>query len=149
VFGGYWRKPDETAEVFVAADDEGADWFRTGDIVSIDPEGFVTIVDRIKELIITGGFNVSPSEVEECLRGFPGIADAAVVGLPDAHSGEAVAAAVVLDPGAGLDETAVRAYVRENLTPYKVPKRIVVVESLPKSLIGKVLRREVRESLLK
>jgi len=148
VFSGYWRKPEETAAVFVAADDDGADWFRTGDIVSIDADGFVSIVDRIKELIITGGFNVAPSEVEECLRAFRGIADAAVVGLPDGHSGEAVVAAVVLEPGVALDEDAARAFVRENLTPYKVPKRIVIVDELPKSLIGKVLRREVRTSLL-
>ena len=148
VFSGYWRKPEETAAVFVAATDDGADWFRTGDIVSIDTDGFVTIVDRIKELIITGGFNVAPSEVEECLRGFRGIADAAVVGLPDGHSGEAVVAAVVLEPGTALNEEAARAFVRENLTPYKVPKRIVVVDELPKSLIGKVLRRQVRERLL-
>lgn len=148
VFSGYWRKPEETAAVFVDATDGGAPWFRTGDIVSIDEDGFVTIVDRIKELIITGGFNVAPSEVEECLRSFRGIADAAVVGLPDSHSGEAVVAAVVLEPGTALDEAAARAYVRENLTPYKVPGRIVVVEELPKSLIGKVLRREVRQNLI-
>ena len=148
VFSGYWRKPDETAEVFVPSSDDGADWFRTGDIVSIDADGFVSIVDRIKELIITGGFNVAPSEVEECLRSFTGIADAAVVGLPDGHSGEAVVAAVVLEPGATLDAEAARAFVREQLTPYKVPKRLVVVDALPKSLIGKVLRREVRTTLL-
>jgi long-chain acyl-CoA synthetase len=148
VFSGYWRKTDETAAVFVESTDDGAHWFRTGDIVSIDDAGFVSIVDRIKELIITGGFNVAPSEVEECLRAFAGIADAAVVGLPDGHSGEAVVAAVVLDKGATLDADAVRAFVREQLTPYKVPKRIVVVDELPKSLIGKVLRREVRTNLL-
>ena len=148
VFSGYWRKPDETASVFVASTDAGADWFRTGDIVSVDADGFVSIVDRIKELIITGGFNVAPSEVEECLRDFTGIVDAAVVGLPDAHSGEAVVAAVVLAEGATLDADAARAFVREQLTPYKVPKRIVVVDELPKSLIGKVLRREVRTRLL-
>jgi len=148
VFSGYWRKPDETAAVFVESTDGGAHWFRTGDIVSIDADGFVSIVDRIKELIITGGFNVAPSEVEECLRSFTGIADAAVVGLPDGHSGEAVVAAVVLEPGATLDAEAARAFVREQLTPYKVPKRLVVVDALPKSLIGKVLRREVRTTLL-
>jgi long-chain acyl-CoA synthetase len=148
VFSGYWRKPEESAAVFVESTDDGAHWFRTGDIVRIDEDGFVSIVDRIKELIITGGFNVAPSEVEECLRGFPGIADAAVVGLPDDHSGEAVVAAVVLDAGATLDEDGVRAHVRANLTPYKVPKRFVVVEELPKSLIGKVLRRQVRDTLL-
>jgi len=148
VFSGYWGKPDETAAVFVAADDDGADWFRTGDIVSIDADGFVSIVDRIKELIITGGFNVAPSEVEEALRGFPGVVDAAVIGLPDAHSGEQVVAAIVLKPGAELDEAGLTAHARAALTPYKVPKRFVVVDDLPKSLIGKVLRKKVRDSLI-
>ena len=148
VFSGYWRKPDETAEVFVPASDDGADWFRTGDIVSIDEDGFVSIVDRIKELIITGGFNVAPSEVEEALRGFPGVVDAAVVGLPDAHSGEQVVAALVLKPGTELDEAALSKHARDALTPYKVPKRFVVVDELPKSLIGKVLRKKVRDSLI-
>ena len=148
VFSGYWRKPDETAEVFVPSSDDGADWFRTGDIVSIDADGFVSIVDRIKELIITGGFNVAPSEVEEALRGFPGVVDAAVVGLPDTHSGEQVVAALVLKPGTDLDEAALSKHVRDSLTPYKVPKRFVVVDELPKSLIGKVLRKKVRDSLI-
>jgi long-chain acyl-CoA synthetase len=148
VFSGYWRKPDETAEVFVPASDDGADWFRTGDIVSIDNDGFVSIVDRIKELIITGGFNVAPSEVEEALRGFPGVVDAAVVGLPDTHSGEQVVAALVLKPGTELDEAALAKHARDALTPYKVPKRFVVVDELPKSLIGKVLRKKVRDSLI-
>jgi long-chain acyl-CoA synthetase len=146
VFSGYWGKPEETAAVFVTGDANG-DWFRTGDIVTVDEDGFVRVVDRIKELIITGGFNVAPSEVEETLRAFPGIADAAVVGMPDAHSGEAVVAAVVLEAGTELDEDAVRAHVRAELTPYKVPKHVYVVDELPKSLIGKVLRKNVREAL--
>jgi long-chain acyl-CoA synthetase len=148
VFGGYWKKPDETDAVFVADPAGGAPWFRTGDIVTIDPEGFVRIVDRIKELIITGGFNVSPSEVEEALKAFPGVADVAVVGLPSTHSGEEVVAAVVLEPGAQLDESAIRAFARENLTAYKVPRYVVAVDELPKSLIGKTLRRVVRERLI-
>jgi len=148
VFSGYWGKPDETAAVFVESSDKGADWFRTGDIVTVDPEGFVRIVDRIKELIITGGFNVAPSEVEEALRAHPSVADVAVVGLPSEHSGEDVYAAVVLAEGATLDEAAIRAFARDNLTAYKVPKHVVAVDELPKSLIGKVLRRQVRERLL-
>jgi long-chain acyl-CoA synthetase len=147
VFSGYWKKPDETAVVFVPGNENG-DWFRTGDIVTVDPEGFVRVVDRIKELIITGGFNVAPSEVEEALKSFPGIADAAVVGMPDPHSGEQVVAAVVLSPGATLDEDGARAHVRAELTPYKVPKHLYVVEELPKSLIGKVLRKKVRDDLI-
>ncbi|WP_243696863.1 long-chain-fatty-acid--CoA ligase [Labedella endophytica] len=141
VFSGYWRKPEESAAVFADG------WFRTGDIATIDSDGFVRIVDRIKELIITGGFNVAPSEIEEALRGLPGIADAAVVGLPSAHSGEEVVAAVVLEKGAEFSADDARASLRTSLTPYKVPKRIVVVDELPTSLIGKVQRRLVRDAL--
>lgn len=141
VFGGYYRKPDETAKVFVDG------WFRTGDIVTVDEAGFVRIVDRIKELIITGGFNVAPTEVENALRAFPGIADIAVVGLPSAHSGEEVVAAIVVEPGAAVDVEALREFARGVLTAYKVPRRVFVVDELPASLIGKVLRREVRAAL--
>ena len=148
VMSGYWKKPDETAAVFVKASDDGADWFRTGDIVTIDDKGFVRIVDRIKELIITGGFNVAPSEVEDTLRQHPDIADVAVVGLPSPHSGEDVVAAVVLAPGKELDEEGIRAYARDNLTAYKVPKPVYAVDELPRSLIGKVLRKNVREKLV-
>jgi long-chain acyl-CoA synthetase len=148
VFSGYWLKPEETEAVFVPATDGGPDWFRTGDIVRIDADGFVSIVDRIKELIITGGFNVAPSEVEEALRAHPDVEDCAVVGLPDDHSGEEVVAVVVLRDGATLDEAGIRAFARDALTAYKVPKRIVQADDLPRSLIGKVLRREVRTSLL-
>lgn len=148
VFGGYWKKPEETEAVFVDDPAGGAPWFRTGDIVTIDAEGFVRIVDRIKELIITGGFNVAPSEVEEAVRQHPSVADAAVVGLPDAHSGEQVVAVVVLKPGEKLDEAGIREAVRSTLTPYKVPKHVVAVDELPRSLIGKVIRREVRTRLI-
>ncbi|WP_150957128.1 long-chain-fatty-acid--CoA ligase [Microbacterium testaceum] len=142
VFSGYYGKPEETARVFVDG------WFRTGDIVTIDEAGFVRIVDRIKELIITGGFNVAPTEVENVLRQHPSVADVAVVGLPDPHSGEEVVAAVVASTPGEVDVEAVRAFARGILTPYKVPKRIVVVDELPRSLIGKVLRRQVRDRLL-
>ncbi|WP_136052837.1 long-chain-fatty-acid--CoA ligase [Microbacterium sp. K36] len=142
VFSGYYGKPEETEAVFVDG------WYRTGDIVTIDDGGFVRIVDRIKELIITGGFNVAPTEVENALRQHPSVADAAVVGLPSEHSGEEVVAAIVVDPGADVDVEAIREYVRSILTPYKVPRRVFIVEELPKSLIGKVLRRQVKEKLL-
>lgn len=143
VFSGYYGRPEETEEVFVDG------WFRTGDIVTIDDGGFVRIVDRIKELIITGGFNVAPTEVEGVLRQHPAVADVAVVGLPSEHSGEEVVAAIVLDPSIeDIDETAIRDFARSILTPYKVPRRIFVVDELPKSLIGKVLRRQVRTKLL-
>ena len=142
VMSGYWNKPKETAEVFTS---EG--WFRTGDIVTIDEGGFIRIVDRIKELVITGGFNVSPSEVEEALNKFEGVAEVAVLGMPSNHSGEDVVAAIVLAPGASLDTAAITAFARETLTAYKVPRRFVVVEALPKSIIGKVLRRKLREQI--
>ena len=148
VFSGLLdHRPEETAEVFVPTSDDGADWFRTGDIVKIDADGYVSIVDRIKELIITGGFNVAPSEVEDCLRGHPDVADVAVVGLPSSHSGEDVVAAVVLKPGKSLNEQSIRDFARDNLTAYKVPRRVVAVDELPKSLIGKVLRKQVRDEL--
>ncbi|WP_255790981.1 long-chain-fatty-acid--CoA ligase [Arthrobacter zhaoxinii] len=143
VFAGYWNNPEGTAEILL---DGG--WLRTGDIVTVDEDGFVKVVDRRKELIITGGFNVSPSEVEDVLRTQQYILDAAVVGLPRADGGEQVVAAVVLQEGAELDEAALRAYCRERLTPYKVPRRIVAIEELPKSMLGKVLRRQVRDKLL-
>lgn len=148
VFSGYWKKPDETAAVFVDDPAGGVAWFRTGDIVTMDEDGFFRIVDRIKELVITGGFNVAPSEVEEVLRRHPAVADCAVVGLPSAKSGEDVVAAVVLAEGAEFDEEAIRSFARETLTAYKVPRRVIVVEELPRSLIGKVLRKQVRERLL-
>ncbi len=141
VFSGYYGKPEETEAVFVDG------WFRTGDIVTIDDAGFVRIVDRIKELIITGGFNVAPTEVENALRQHPKVVDAAVVGLQSAHSGEEVVAAIVVD-GDEIDVEAIREFVRGILTPYKVPRRLFVVDELPKSLIGKVLRRQVKERLV-
>lgn len=141
VFGGYYGKPEATEESFIDG------WYRTGDIVTIDDAGFVRIVDRIKELIVTGGFNVAPTEVENALRQHPSVADAAVVGLHSDHSGEEVVAAIVLDAGAELDEEAIRQFARSILTAYKVPRRIFVVDELPKSLIGKVLRRQVKEKL--
>ncbi|WP_406250225.1 long-chain-fatty-acid--CoA ligase [Microbacterium sp. M] len=143
VFQGYWGRPGDTADALLPNG-----WLRTGDIAEVSADGFVTIVDRLKELIITGGFNVSPSEVEDALDAHPDIVAAAVVGLPRSSGGEEVAAAVVLRQGAALDVDALRDFCRTRLTPYKVPRRIVAVDDLPRSLIGKVLRRQVRESLL-
>ncbi len=143
VFSGYWQQPEETARVLLP---DG--WLRTGDVVVVDPDGFVTVVDRIKELIITGGFNVYPSEVEAALRTVDGVLDAAAVGLPVDGGGEEVVAAVVAEPGVELDPDAVRQASRERLAGYKVPRRVVVVDELPRSLIGKVLRRQVRDALL-
>ena len=143
VFAGYWNRPQETATVLLAGG-----WVRTGDIAVADAEGFVRIVDRIKELVITGGFNVYPSEVEDVLRGIPEVEDVAVVGVRAADdTGEEVVAAVVPVAGATIDPERVRAFARERLTGYKVPRRVMIVEDLPRSQIGKILRRRVRDRI--
>jgi long-chain acyl-CoA synthetase len=142
VFSGYWNRPTETAETLLSGG-----WLRTGDIVTVSADGFVTVVDRIKELIITGGFNVAPTEVEEALISHPDVADAAVVGIRTPQGGEDVVAAVVLRPGVVLDVPAVREHLRERMAAYKVPRRIEVVDELPRNIVGKVLRRVVRERL--
>jgi long-chain acyl-CoA synthetase len=143
VFAGYWNRPEETAAVLSP---DG--WMHTGDIVTMDDEGFITVIDRIKELIITGGFNVYPSQVEEALRQVPGVVDAAAVGLPDGSGGERVVAAIVVEPGLRLDPEEVRNATRATLTAYKVPRQVFIVDELPRSLIGKVLHRTVRDQLL-
>jgi long-chain acyl-CoA synthetase len=143
VFSGYWKRPDETAQMLLPGG-----WLRTGDIVRVSSDGFITIIDRIKELIITGGFNVAPSEVEDILMTHPDVMDAAVVGVPSEHGGEDVVAVVVLTPGSGVAPAALRDHCRARLAAYKVPRRIEVVNELPRSLLGKVLRREVRRRLV-
>jgi long-chain acyl-CoA synthetase len=143
VFAGYWNRPEETAAVLLPGG-----WLRTGDITVADSDGFVRIVDRIKELIITGGFNVYPSEVEDVLLELPEIAEVAVVGVRTASDGgEEVVAAVVPAAGETIDPEHLRAYSHERLTGYKVPRRVVVVEDLPRSQIGKILRRIVRDRI--
>ncbi|WP_258726747.1 AMP-binding protein [Cellulomonas sp. NS3] len=144
VFSGYWQRPEETAEQLL---DGG--WLRTGDVVTMDDDGVVTLVDRIKEMIIAGGFKVYPSQVEDHLRTMPGVADVAVVGVPGGDLGEKVVAAVVLDdPARTLDVAAVRAWCEQRLARYAVPRELVIMTELPRSQIGKVLRRVVRERVL-
>ena len=142
IFMGYWHDSLETADALLPGG-----WLRTGDIVVMEPDGFTTVVDRKKELIITGGFNVAPTEVETVLLGEPSIADIAVVGLPDPRRGEVVVAAVILKPDMALNEKAIRSFAKERLAGYKVPRRVIAVDDLPKSLLGKVLRSQVRELL--
>ncbi|WP_131845386.1 MULTISPECIES: long-chain-fatty-acid--CoA ligase [unclassified Curtobacterium] len=142
VFRGYWGKAEATDEVFTP---DG--WFRTGDIVAIGADGYVRIVDRLKELIITGGFNVSPSEVEDALLKHPSVKEVAVVGITQGGNEQVVAAVVPKDPSS-FDAAALRAWARDQLAAYKVPRRVVVVEDLPRSMIGKVLRRKVRDQIL-
>ncbi|MBU4213755.1 MAG: AMP-binding protein, partial [Actinobacteria bacterium] len=143
VFSGYWNNPEETTKTLLPGG-----WLRTGDLVTVDEDGFTTIVDRVKELIITGGFNVSPSEVESVLRGHPDLVDAAAIGVPSASGGEKVVAVVVARPGAEIEVQALRDWSRERLAAYKVPRDIVVVDDLPRSMLGKVLRKQVREEYL-
>ncbi len=143
MFGGYWGAPDDTAAALLPGG-----WLRTGDIVTMSEDGFVTIIDRLKELIITGGFNVSPTEVEQALAQHPDIESAAVVGLRRPSGGEEVTAAVVMKPGAVFDATALRDFCRQHLTAYKIPKKLVQVDELPRSQVGKVLRRTVRDQLV-
>lgn len=143
VFQGYWNRPGDTAASLL---DGG--WLRTGDIATVSGDGFVTIVDRLKELIITGGFNVSPSEVEDALQSHPDVTASAVVSMPRPDGAESVAAAVVLRDGAELGAKELRDYCRTRLAAYKVPRMIVTLDDLPRSLVGKVLRREVRDRIL-
>lgn len=146
VFAGYWGRPEETAEQLLPGG-----WLRTGDVVRVE-DGYVVLVDRIKEMIITGGFKVYPSQVEDRLRAMPGIRDVAVVGVPaEGDLGEQVVAAVVLDEDepAGVDLEGVRAWCEQHLARYALPRRLVVVPDLPRSLVGKVLRRVVREDLVR
>ena len=142
VFKGYWMNADETARTLLPGG-----WLRTGDVV-VDADGFTTIVDRVKEIIITGGFNVAPSEVEQVLVLHPGVRDAAVVGVPNEEvGGENVVAAVVAEPGTAPTHLELRAWCKERLTGYKVPREFFVVDELPKSMLGKVLRAKVREEI--
>lgn len=142
VFAGYWNRPEETAQVLLP---DG--WLRTGDIVTVDDDGFVTVVDRIKELILVGGFNVYPSEVEGVLERLPGVAEVAVISMPT-ERGDEVVAVVVPTAGTTIDVDDLLHHARENLAGYKVPRRVVVVDELPRSLIGKMLRRQVRDDLI-
>ncbi len=137
VMKGYWNRPEETAEVL----QDG--WLRTGDLGLKDADGDVRIVGRKKDLVIRGGYNVYPLEVEEVLYQHPDIVEAAVIGIPDEHYGEEVAAVVVLRDGATPDAPALRDWAKERLSAYKVPHLIVYAQELPKSATGKVLKRAI------
>jgi long-chain acyl-CoA synthetase len=141
VMAGYWQRPNETAKVMTA---DG--WFRTGDVAVILPDGQVKIVDRMKDMVLVSGFNVYPNEVEDVIVKHPGVMEAAVIGLPDEHSGEVVVAYVVRKDQA-LTVEELRQFCRENLTGYKVPRRIEFRETLPKTNVGKVLRRALKEEV--
>ena len=139
VMRGYWEKPDANATAFTS---DG--YFRTGDIGVFDDKGFLKIVDRKKDMIIVSGFNVYPNEVEAVVANCPGVAEAACIGVPHAKTGEAVKLFVVRLPGAGVTEAEVIAHCRAGMTGYKVPSVVRFVDALPKSNVGKILRRELR-----
>jgi len=142
VMKGYFRRPEDTR---AAITPDG--WFRTGDGAQFDNEGFLTITGRLKDLIIIGGENVQPREIEDVLESHPAVAEAAVVGMPDASRGEVAIAFVIPAAGATVDEMELRTLARDRLAGYKVPKQIRVVDDLPRSPIGKVLKRKLREML--
>lgn len=138
VFSEYWRRPEANAEAFT---DDG--WFRTGDVGTRDPDGYWRIVGRSKELIISGGFNVFPREVEDVLVEHPAVAEAAVTGTPDAEWGEVVTALIVAEAGAEIDREALAAHCAERLVNYKRPRLVHVVDALPRNALGKIVRPEV------
>lgn len=138
VFKGYWRKPEKTAEEFVDG------WFKTGDIASLGEDGYVRISGRSKDLIISGGYNVYPKEIEICIDELDGVKESAVIGVDDPDFGEAVTAVIVADAGT-IDEETVIAHVKSQLANFKVPKKVHTVESLPRNTMGKVQKNILRE----
>lgn len=143
VFKGYLNQPEATADSF------HGDWYRTGDVGVMEEDGFIRLVARIKEIIITGGFNVYPAEVEEALREHPDIEDVAVVGTPREDGSENVVACITLREGAALDPEGLKTFARERLTRYKVPRTFYHFEELARDQMGKIRRREVKEDLMK
>ena len=137
VMKGYWKKPDETEKVMHNG------WFLTGDIGVMDDDGYFRIVDRKKDMVVVSGFNVYPNEVEDCLATHPGVLECAVIGVPDGATGEAVKAFIVKRDG-GLTEADIRGHCKDHLTAYKVPKRVEFRDELPKSNVGKILRKDLR-----
>jgi malonyl-CoA/methylmalonyl-CoA synthetase len=141
VFKGYWRNPEKTAAEF-----RSDGFFITGDLGKVDAGGYVRIIGRAKDLIISGGFNVYPKEVEAEIDALAGVIESAVVGLPHADFGEGVAAIVVPEPGASLNEQSVQDALAKNLAKFKLPKRVVFVDDLPRNAMGKVQKTLLRET---
>ncbi|MBI1186741.1 MAG: long-chain-fatty-acid--CoA ligase [Alphaproteobacteria bacterium] len=139
VMRGYWKRPDATAE----AVKDG--WMHTGDAAYMDEEGFFFIYDRVKDMIVSGGENIYPAEVENAIFSHPDVADVAVIGVPDDKWGESVKAIVITKPGAAADPDSIIAHTRERLAGYKVPKTVDFVDAIPRNASGKILRRELRK----
>src|SRR5262245_35194581 len=140
VMRGYWQNPEATAQ---AIDSDG--WFHTGDVGWLDSDGFLTISDRVKDMIISGGENIYPAEIENVLDQHPGISEAAVIGVPDANWGEAVCAIIALKPGHRLDLEQLREFSEAKLARYELPRRLEIVQSLPRNAEGKIVKRQLRE----
>jgi malonyl-CoA/methylmalonyl-CoA synthetase len=140
VFCGYWQMPEKTAEEFTT---DG--YFKTGDVGRVDFDGYVTIVGRSKDLFISGGYNVYPAEVEGYINALPGVAESAVVGVPDVDFGEVGVAVVTAKSGANLDPAGILATLKATLANFKIPKRCVVVPDLPRNAMGKVQKNLLRE----
>ena len=143
VFSGYWQRPDLQSETFTA---DG--WFRTGDLGQLDDHGYLELVGRSKDLVISGGLNVYPKEVELVLDSLPGVRESAVFGLPDDDLGEVVVAVVVGEPDERLDVDELRAIARQHLAGYKTPKKVMVVQSLPRNVMGKVQKSILRDQVI-
>ena len=139
VMKGYWQRPDATAE---AISPDG--WFRSGDLARVDDDGYFFIVDRKKDMIIRGGFNIYPREIEEVLYQHPAVREAAVVGIPHDELGEEVGAAVVVAPGSGTSPEELRELVKGQLAAYKYPRHVWFVDQLPRTATGKILKREIQ-----
>jgi malonyl-CoA/methylmalonyl-CoA synthetase len=141
VFAGYWRMPEKTAEEFTA---DG--WFKTGDVGVIDESGRVTIVGRSKDLIISGGYNVYPAEIEGVINDMSGVAESAVIGVPHPDFGEAVVAVVIAKPGATLNADSIVSTLKARIANFKVPKRVFVQNELPRNAMGKVQKNLLRDA---
>jgi acyl-CoA synthetase (AMP-forming)/AMP-acid ligase II len=139
IFKGYWNREQETAQALRGG------WFHTGDMGKVDADGYYTIVDRKKDMVIVSGYNVYPIEVENVLLRHPKILDAAIIGIPDEYQGESVKAVIVTRPGQTLEAKEVSDYCREHLAAFKVPRHVEFRSELPKSPTGKVLKRELRK----
>ena len=141
VCSGYWRAPEKTA-----ADRTDDGYFRTGDLGYIDADGYLHISGREKDLVITGGYNVYPKEIEIALDGLAGVGESAVFGVPHPDFGEGVTAVITLKSGASADENVLIEQLRDRLAAYKVPKRILIVDDLPRNTMGKVQKNRLRET---